>query len=346
MSDTIGYAVIGLGVMGRTHVRAVQGARAAGLPCRLVAVCSPDARERAGLAGAGGNIGPTSHDEMMFDPSQVRGVAEPEMIARDPAVHAVSICTPTDTHVDLAELMLRAGKHVLLEKPVATCSEDVRRLARVAADSGGGRVCMPAMCMRFWPGWDWLKARVVDGSFGRVKSAVFTRVGSRPGWSPGFYADAARCGGAIFDLHVHDADAVLWLFGRPREVVSVGSIDHVKTQYRFASPAAPAIVSAEGGWYGADGFPFRMRYTVEFERAVADWDLSRPDPLLLVRDERASTVKLPGETAYDREVRAFIAHLAADGGGEPPVTMRDAIAVTELIEAERRSAETGQPVAL
>ncbi|MFM9997070.1 MAG: Gfo/Idh/MocA family protein [Phycisphaerales bacterium] len=344
MSDTIGYAVIGLGVMGRTHVRAVHAARVAGLPCRLVAVCSPDARERAGLAGAGGNIGPTSHDEMMFDPSQVRGVAEPEMIARDGAVHAVSICTPTDTHAELAGIMLRAGKHVLIEKPVAIRSEDVRRLARVAADSG--RVCMPAMCMRFWPGWDWLKARVVDGSFGRVKSAVFTRVGSRPGWSPAFYADAARCGGAIFDLHVHDADAVLWLFGRPREVVSVGSIDHITTQYRFApSPGGPAIVSAEGGWYGADGFPFRMRYTVEFERAVADWDLSRADPLLLVRDERATPVKLPTETAYEREVRAFIA-LLAGGGGQSPVTLQDAIAVTELIEAERRSAQTGQPVTL
>lgn len=336
-----GIAVVGLGFMGRTHVRAYAAARAAGLPCRLVAVCSPDERERAGLAGAQGNLGPVSGDEMMFDPSSVRAVAEAEMVARDPAVHAVSLCTPTDTHAELAELMLRAGKHVLVEKPVAIRAEDVRRLVEVAR--GAGLVCMPGMCMRFWPGWDWLKARVTDGSLGRVRGATFTRLGSRPGWSRAFYADPSRSGGAIFDLHVHDADAVLWLFGRPREVASTGSIDHVVTQYRFA-PDGPAPVAAEGGWVDTDGFPFRMRYTVEFERAVADWDLARPDPLLLVRDGRAAAVRLSSESAYDREVRAFV-ELLARGAGTPPVTLQDAVAVTELIEAERRSLGSGRPVA-
>src|SRR5262249_51875027 len=162
--------------------------------------------------------------------------------------------------------------------PVAITGEQVERVASAAAKAG--KICMPGMCMRFWPGWDWLKERVAEGTLGKVLSAVFTRVGSRPEWSREFYHDPERTGGAMFDLHGHDADVVLWLFGSPRSVRSVGSIDHITTLYEFG-PSGPRHVAAEGAWVTSRGFPFRMRYTVEFEGAVADWDLSRDPQLIL-----------------------------------------------------------------
>jgi hypothetical protein len=59
----------------------------------------------------------------------------------------VSICTYTDSHVELALMALARGKHVLVEKPVSLCSSEVARLVVAARNSG--LICMPAMCMRF-----------------------------------------------------------------------------------------------------------------------------------------------------------------------------------------------------
>lgn len=334
---TLGVAVIGLGVMGRTHIRAYQAAAARGAPCALVAVCSDDASLLSGTGAASGNLADLSAGEKIFDPSAVATTTDPVAIAGNAEVDLVSICTPTDSHAGLAIQMLRAGKHVLVEKPVAVTTADVGRVIEAAGESG--RTCMPAMCMRFWPGWDWLKARIAERAFGRALSATFTRVGSRPDWSRGFYHNPARTGGAMFDLHVHDADVILHLFGPPRAVRSMGSIDHITTLYEYSAPG-PMHVVAEGAWLTAKGFPFRMRYTVEFEHAVADWDLSRPQPLLLVRDGKAEPVALPGESAYDREVAHFVRSIA--DGRSPDVTLADALLVARLLEAEKRSLEGGR----
>jgi predicted dehydrogenase len=341
----LGVGVIGLGVMGRTHIKAYQAAAAKGLPCTLVAVCSANAAELSGLATATGNLSSMAGAERVFDPSVVRTTRDPAMVAAAADVDIVSICTPTDSHADLAVTLLRAGKHVLVEKPVAITSAEVKRVAAAAATAK--RVCMPGMCMRFWPGWDWLEESVASGSFGRVISANFTRVGSKPGWSREFYHDPARTGGAMFDLHVHDADFILWLFrrtlGMPRSVRSMGSIDHITTMYDFG-PSGPRHVVAEGAWVSQPGFPFRMRYTIEFEHMIADWDLSRPDQLLLVErgSARSGAALVPPGSAYEREIEHFVRIVAEDDRAK--VTLDDAVRVTALLEAERESLETGRAV--
>ena len=96
---------------------------------------------------------------------------------------------------------------------------------------------------------------------------MFSRVGAGPSWSPEFYRDISRSGGALVDLHIHDADIVYWLFGKPREVVSGGSIEHLTPVYRF--DRGPRHVAAEGGWSFTPSAGFRMRFTVCFEKATA-----------------------------------------------------------------------------
>lgn len=335
-----GVAVIGLGVMGKTHIKAYHAAAASGLPCRLAAVCSDDPRHFTQPSGNAGNLSAMSSDQQLFDPAVVSTTTDPGAIASDPAIHIVSICTPTDSHAALAIQMLRAGKHVLVEKPVAVTSVDVRKVIDAARDSG--RTCMPAMCMRFWPGWDWLKDRVTDRAFGPVLSATFTRMGSRPDWSRSFYHDPSRTGGAMFDLHVHDADIILWLFGPPRAVRSMGSIDHITSLYEYDQ--GPRHITAEGAWLSAAGFPFRMRYTVEFETAVADWDLSRPQQLMLIRNGKAEHIPLPDESAYDREVAHFVR--AVSTNSPTRATLADASQVTALLEAEKRSLDAGRSASI
>jgi len=201
---------------------------------------------------------------------------------------------------------------------------------------------MPAMCMRFWPGWSWLAERIRAGSFGPVKSAVFRRHGSRPSWSKGFYEDYALSGGALFDLHVHDADFVRWTLGVPARVAATGSLDHVSASYSY--PKGAPHVLAEGGWDHADGFPFQMAFTVAFEQATADYDFRRTPRLLLARKGGAEEVALEPATGYELEVRHL--HDAVTGRADLAATCGQAAALVRMLEAERRSLESGSAVKL
>jgi len=334
----IRVGVIGLGLMGRTHLAAYH---AAGKRCEVVAVCDRDPTRAFRPAKHSGNVG-SATGKPLVDRRRVRAVADPGELLGDASVELVSICTPTDSHADLAVRALEAGKHVLCEKPVATDARVVRRVADAAARAK--RWCMPAMCMRFWPGWSWLKQAIDERDFGRVRSAVFRRLGSPPAWSRGFYGDRTRSGGALFDLHVHDADLVRWLFGPPLSVQSSGTPDHLSTLYRFDTPG-PLHVAAEAGWDHDAAFPFRMAYTVVFERATADFDNSRDPPLRLFRDGAEQAVELPDGTGYDGEVRHLLSAIGREARhGGLLVTCDDAEAVTRLLAAEERSQRSGLPV--
>lgn len=394
-NEPIGLGVIGLGVMGATHVRCInaiaqQASAHRGPACRLVAVCDRDATRRSGRVASAGNMASISTHEQLFDLAEVSGYSEPAELLADSRVQAVHICTHTDTHVDLAIRAIEAGKHVLVEKPVAVSSVNVQRVidaAERAKNTGNNLVVMPAMCMRFWPGWPWVREKMRSREFGRVTGATFRRVGTTPTWSGDFYRDAERTGGALVDLHIHDADFVLWCFGEPTEVISVGSANQLTTVYRYppggskhltgtSGPETQGIqVVAEGGWGMSPGFGFRMQYTVAFEHATAEFELSRTPTVMLYRDGSAQPVELPTESAYHFEIEHFIRRLGAAQGkgaqnanahsriedphiGHPSVstpipprqsgttddgpTLRDALAVARLLEAERQSLETGR----
>lgn len=336
----IGVGVIGLGFIGQAHVRAYVAAAREGFPCRLHAVCDRTRERLSGRATASGNLAVGDADRL-FDPGEVRTCTEPDELLADPGVHLVSVCTYTDSHADLATRALKAGKHVLVEKPVAVRSVDVRRLSDVAAASG--RLCMPAMCMRFWPGWDWLRDRVRDGSFGAVRSATFQRLGSGPSWAADFYQNEARSGGALFDLHIHDVDFICWCFGHPVAVHCYGSGAHFTTTFRF--DGGPSHVAAEGAWDLARAAGFRMRYLVAFEKATAEWDLARSPSLIVHQGPRSEPVELSSGTGYDGQVRRFVEAIA-HARSQPPASLEDAIAVTEVLEAAARSRQIGRPVEL
>ncbi|MFO0835868.1 MAG: Gfo/Idh/MocA family oxidoreductase [Phycisphaerales bacterium] len=346
MSSTspIGVGVIGLGFMGATHIRAYAAAHAAGFNCPLVGVCDQAQDRLTGRVVTSGNIA-TGTSEQLFDPAVVRATPNLDELLADPRVQLVSICTHTESHVDTAIRALEAGKHVLVEKPIAVAPSDVERLAHAArAAAGRGLVVMPAMCIRFWPGWSWVKDRMVDGTLGRVKSAVFQRLGTPPAWSPQFYRDNERTGGALVDLHIHDADFVYHLFGRPDAVTSAGTLDHVTTLYHFGGANAPAHVVAEGAWDHTPGFSFRMRFIVVFERGTADFDLGRTPQLLLCRDGKQETIPLEAGAGYDFQVREVVSAIRKKRAAR--ATIDEALEVSRVLDAERRSLRENARVAL
>ncbi len=332
----LGVGVIGMGFMGRTHAAAWVAAQAAGYPCRLAALCDASPERIAAGFAADGNL---ETDRARIATESLRRYADPAAMLADPDVQIVSVCTPTDTHVELACRALAAGKHVLVEKPVALSRAALQPLLHAAREAR--TLCLPAMCMRFWPGWPWLRDRIRDGSFGAVRSLACRRLGSTPAWSS-FYRDATRSGGALFDLHIHDVDFIYWCFGMPQEVSAYGSPQHVLATYRFAS--GPALVSAEAAWDQAPAAPFTMRFVCNFERATARFALGEPAPLLVHGEARSDAVALDGLSGYEAQVR----HLVDLVGGvetTPRVSLADVDAVTHLVECESRSLEERRSVA-
>jgi len=345
---SVRIGVVGLGFMGATHIRCIQSS---GAGATLAGVCDPDPERRKGLVAAAGNLATVAASERLFDPSLVPAYASPDELLADPDVDAVSICTPTDTHADLAIRAMRAGRHVLIEKPVAVASADVQRVIDAAEELNV--LCAPGMCMRFWPGWPFVREKIRAGEFGRVVSAAFQRLGSPPPWSPEFYRNPERSGGAMVDLHIHDADFIRWCFGDPESVTSTGSSNHLTTLYRYPPGRGPEHVVAEGGWGHSPGFDFRMRYVIAFERATVDFDLTRKPTVRVYREGRVEVPELSPLSAYQLQMDSFVRAVrdrlagAQAGGtgaattGAPLVsTLEDALGAARLLEAERESLRT------
>jgi len=337
VEDCPGVGVIGLGFMGATHIAAWSRAAEDGHPNRLTAVCDrDDGRRRAGVG-----VGPSGDECLDFDPDTLSTYADAGELLADPNVAIVSITTPTDSHVPLALAALRQGKHVLLEKPVALDPAAAEQLGLAAEEASV--VCMPAQCIRFWPGWDWLISTVDDGSLGRLLRLDLRRLSSRPDWSGGFYDDRSRSGGVVYDLHVHDADLILRLVGDPEVVTVSGTPDHFSVVYDFAD--GPDHVSAEACWDRDPSLPFFMGYEAGFEGGHASWSSARDAPLLLTRDGKEVSVPLLALTGYDGQVRHML-DVVAGRLPEPLVSVADAVACLRLLGAVAESLESGQPTRL
>jgi predicted dehydrogenase len=325
--------IIGLGFMGRMHI----GAYGKMPGARIVAIADQDAKRAGGdFSGQWGNIAGAAET---LDMTGVTGTTDFQSLIRNPDVDIVDICVPTPAHEALAIAALDAGKHVLCEKPLALDEASAQRIADAAARAKG--FFMPGMCMRFWPQWAWLKQAVDDRRYGGVLGATFRRVASMP---PGWFANGAISGGGILDLHIHDTDFVFHLFGVPDAVFSrgysktSGKTDHIVTEYLY--DRGPAVVSAEGSWCMADGFAFTMRYTVNFERATADFDISREPALIVSEGGKAEPMAMSGD-GYEAELAYFL-ECVRDGRRPTKVTAADGVAGLRMLAAEQRSIDSGK----
>lgn len=336
--DTIRVGIIGLGMMGRTHYEAYQNVTG----CKVVAVADQDAKRAGGdLTGTGGNVlsGGIAHL-----PKDIRGTTDWHELIASADVDVVDVCLPTTAHEEVAVAALQAGKHVVCEKPLARTSAQARKIADAARTAKG--FFMPAMVMRFWPQWVWLKKVVSEKTYGNVLAATFRRVAQMP---PGWYHDGKISGGAALDLHIHDTDFVYHLFGMPKSVSTsgysktTGEMDHLSTQFMYDDIP---LVTAEGGWTMAPGFGFSMRYLVNFsDGATADFDLAREKPLMLSRDGKSEAVECPAGFGYEAELRYFI-DCVRNNERPSTVTAEDGVASVRLVEAECESARSRKLVML
>lgn len=334
----INVGIIGMGMMGRTHFEAYQQ-----LPnVRVRAICDNKlTRAQGDLTGTQHNVLKDGVDQINM--AGIAGTTDWRAVIAMSDVDAIDICVRTTGHLEIALAAIAVGKHVLCEKPLARTSTDGQAIVDAARQAK--TVFMPAMCLRFWPEWVWAKQAVAGGRFGRALSATFQRLAAMP---VGWYSDGAQSGGALFDLHIHDVDFVLHLFGKPTAVFTrgytrtSGELDHLSTHYLYDGPSAPQLVVAEGSWCMADGYDFRMRYIINFERATLDYDLLRgPDALRLTHAGTTETIACDSQNGYVGEVRYFID--CASRNAQPTiVTGEEAVLALRVLEAEKQSASSGQ----
>lgn len=338
----VNVAVVGLGFMGVTHLKAYQQIPGA----RIAAICDAARLPVDGdFSSIGGNVG--NADPFKLDMTNVKATPNLDDVLNDPAIDLVDLCVPTIAHPKLAIAALRSGKHVICEKPLARTSALAREIVEAAATAKG--FFLPAMCIRFWPEYAWLKQHIAAGTWGRVLAARFRRVAEIPGWSPHF-VDGTKSGGALLDLHIHDADFIQYCFGRPKAVhaagftLHTGAIDHVVAQFTVEGGAC---VTGEGSWAMTAGFGFNMSYTVIFERATADFDIARgSDALkLFVKGEPAQTIKAGGGDGYLAELTHMVESIQA-GRAPTVVTPRDGLSAVEICEAIEQSIAGAKTVTL
>lgn len=337
----VNVAVVGLGLMGVTHLKAWQQINCV----RIAAVCGASRLPINGrLPGTSGNLaGPGG---VRFG-RKVKVYSDFDELLADSEIELVDLCTPTPLHHVQAIAALEAGKHVICEKPMARTSVLAQTTAAAAHTAKAeGKFFMPAMVMRFWPEWVWLKQAIENETYGKVLAARFRRVSEMPRWSKHFRG--AESGGALLDLHIHDADFVQFLFDRPVSVFATGrsrfsgAIDHVVAQYHVAGGA---VVHAEGSWLMTRGHGFNMAYTVNFEKATADYDLARGMAALRLYEEGhlPRVLKCKGLDAYVGEL-TYMANCILRGKPPTIVTAEDGLNAVKICETEGRSIQAGQVV--
>src|SRR5262245_50398888 len=176
--------------MGSTHLKALRNAQGA----VLTAVVSSDQKKLAGdLSGIQGNIGGPGEKMDFSGIARYRTIDE---ALRDPEVEAVDICLPTDRHAPVAIEALRAGKHVLVEKPMSLDGDTADRL--IAEATRANKILMTAQVLRFFPAYEKTAELIRCGQLGVVRSAIFRRRCAAPAWGK-WLSNPAISGGGVFD---------------------------------------------------------------------------------------------------------------------------------------------------
>jgi predicted dehydrogenase len=328
-------AVVGLGFMGSTHLKAIRNIPKA----ELVAVVESDAKRLSGdLSGIQGNIGGPG-EKMDF--SRLKRYQNLSDALADPEIDAVDICLPTHEHAQAALDALRAAKHVLVEKPMAIDGAGVDRMLEEARKSA--RVLMTGQVLRFTGAYRKAADLVKSGALGAVRSALFRRRCAAPAWSQ-WLADPAKSGGGVFDLLIHDVDYCVHLLGKPTAVSATGyealgsGIDIIQAQFHY--PAAGVVIT--GGWHHPKSYPFSMEFTIVADRGTLEFSSEgRPLALYGANGEKQA-LEYSQADGYAEEIKYFV-DCVADGRKPelcPPEESALAVKLTRLmVEARKKNGE-------
>ena len=335
MSATMQVGLIGYGAWGRHHARALTAAPSATLAAIVV-------RGEASAAAAAA------------DHPDARLLRDTAPLLADPAIEAVVVAVPNAQHAAVAMAALAAGKHVLLEKPMALTLADCDAL--IAASHKAGRVLTIGHELRVSRQWAPIRALVEQGAIGALRHAAVSlfRFPYRQG-SAGWRYDGAMVGSWILEEPVHFFDLLLWYgreLGPPETIRAVAEGDPAMPRalavtLRFAGGAFCTLNTVVGGFehhlavhlMGEAG-AIRALWSASMDRS------GEPAASLHLLRGRAAPGQLATSIPFDRsgeifeletQAEAAIAGFRAGRALVPPEEARAAIACCLLAERSARA---------
>jgi UDP-N-acetylglucosamine 3-dehydrogenase len=328
--------VLGAGFMGGTHARAF-----AKIPeIQVVGVSSRSADKAAALA-----------KEVNAQP-----FTDTMALVTSPEVEAVSITLPTNLHKDYAIAALNAGKHVLVEKPMALNVEECD--AMIEAAQKNNRLLMVAHVLRFWPEYMALVDLVHSGELGKPLAGKASRLSIRPAWGD-WFANPEWTGGGLLDLQIHDLDVFNWLFGVPKSVYArgqrgdPGGWDHTLTLVDYGDVSG----FAEGSVLMPTDYPFTMTLWVLCKNGSVEFNFraggigvetgTESGTSLVVYEpgQEPRSLPAPGGDGYEAQVAYFVECVHENRPPEQGTPEQGRLAVKTALAA-RKSLETNQVVLL
>lgn len=335
--------IAGIGFMGKTHWDAYQQVEGV----QVTAISTRDPKKLAGdWTGVRGNFGSAGG---VVDLSGVHCHAELDNLVNDADVDLLDICLPSNIHRRVTEQAMDAGKHVLVEKPIALDLDDADAI--IAKAEATGRLLLVAQVLRFWPEFALLKDLVDGGEYGALQGIHFKRVIARPDWGGDhWFDDPNNTGGPVVDLHIHDTDFIRYLLGDPASVSCSGvirengQIDYLVSDYDY--PGRNLVVSSTSGAIAQKGREFEHGYDAYFERAMVTHNsTSQPGVEVIVGAGEPEILK-------PRITDAFVAQLQTVIDGVRDGVVPDVVSGVsgreslKTVLAEAESCRTGQPVSL
>ena len=324
----IGVGLVGVGFMGKMHFGVHQESERS----RIVAICDVNEDKLNGdWSSIGGNIDDPSARSV--DLTGINTYAKIGDLLKDPEVDLVDITLPTYLHSENTIKALKAGKHVLCEKPIALTLPKADRMLAAAAKAKGK--FMVAQCIRWWPEYAKTRELIAEKKYGRVVSAVFQRVSPTPTWGwQNWLQDHKKSGGACIDLHLHDIDYINYLFGKPPSVTvtgvtkTSGGLDHMVTSYNYETDNF--MVVAEGNWMLHPAAPFEMSFTIVCDKATIVYSSAKEKTLVVYLKDGTEEYPdfTPGD-GYHNEIEYFLACIENDDTPSvcTPAEAREALVV-------------------
>jgi predicted dehydrogenase len=321
--------IVGIGFMGMTHYRAYQKVRGA----KVAAVCSRDKKKLAGdWRGIKGNFGPPGEQ---MDLQGIQAYEQWEDLLADPQIDLIDNCLPPALHAQVTIAALKAGKHVLVEKPMALASAEAERM--VAAAKQSGKHLMIAQVLPFFPEYAFALKAIRSGKYGKLLGGHFKRIISEPSWLKDFW-DPKLVGGPLVDLHIHDAHFIRLACGMPTSLFSSGRlrgdvVEFASTQFLY--PADNLAVTATSGVLAQQGREFTHAFEIYLEKATLLYDFAvlggTPTltmPLtILTADGKVTQPKLPEGDAFVGELTEAVKSIRT---GEPSSLLAGELAMDAL----------------
>ncbi|MDJ0334172.1 Gfo/Idh/MocA family oxidoreductase [Salinibacterium sp. G-O1] len=277
-------------------------------------------------------------------------VTDLDAVLADPEVDVISICSPTDSHPEIAIRALRAGKNVLLEKPIALTISDALKIRDAARDSGA--IMMIAQVIRFFKGYQLLRDDVRDGHLGTVLSVRGSRLSNRPDWAK-WWHDEERSGGVVVDFSIHDYDQLNLFLGEPVAVsaVSVSTLGPIETTVEYRGGGVGQVLSFADT---AQGVPFTSSIEALGTKGMAGYDFAAAAPTAGASGVNvysrsgvngSESREIEGDDPYTAQVEYFldcIRHTRQPGLS----TTESAIRALEVSLAARQSIATGRRITI